>query len=424
MVVLAPAGIFEALAAGQNQDLSDQLAKQAIQVNPTVAAIESQIKALKQRVRAASAWRDPVAAVEYSNVPIDSWILGDHPMSGLQFKLQQTFLFPGKTRLREAVAQGEVQEGKLQLAERKVQLRLMVKRAYYRLALVRHLEQVTRDHLKLISQMISVVRVKYEVGKVGQHQLLRLQLLESKLVEELRSFARDDRALTATINASLRRPLTREVQTPKSLEPIAPTSSADKLLSRAGVHRPAVELHRARARTQRYAAKRAAREGYPDFTTWIGYRVRIESGSGADPGTDFFSAGLSIPLPLFYERKHGSGRRRHEAQALASEQQGKGLLLQIRASLGRELATWRRAVQEAEAHRKRLIPLARRALDATLAAYQVGRADFASLFQAELQLLELARAIHRAEARAALSRAEVEGLVGTSLKRSDSGSGG
>jgi outer membrane protein TolC len=280
---------------------------------------------------------------------------------------------------------------------------------------------VTRDHLKLISQMISVVRVKYEVGKVGQHQLLRLQLLESKLVEELRSFARDDRALTATINASLRRPLAREVQTPKRLEPTAPRWRVAQLLQRAKEQRPLLRLHRARARTERQAAKRAAREGYPDFTAWIGYRVRIESGSGADPGTDFFSAGLSIPLPLFYERKHGSRRQRHEAQALASEQQGKGLLLQIRASLGRELATWRRAVQEAEAHRRRLIPLARRALDATLAAYQVGRADFASLFQAELQLLELARAIRRAEAAAALSRAEVEALVGTRLNTSGGG---
>ena len=58
------------------------------------------------------------------------------------------------------------------------------------------------------------------------------------------------------------------------------------------------------------------------------------------------------------------------------------------------------------------MPRAHRTLDATFAAYQVDRADFASLFQSELQLLDFERTIRRAEARAALARVEVEALTG------------
>ena len=79
------------------------------------------------------------------------------------------------------------------------------------------------------------------------------------------------------------------------------------------------------------------------------------------------------------------------------------------------VAEWERAVSEAKTYRKELMPLAKQALDATFAAYQVDRADFASLFQAELELLDFERTIRRAEAQASLLRVEAESLIGTTL---------
>ena len=47
------------------------------------------------------------------------------------------------------------------------------------------------------------------------------------------------------------------------------------------------------------------------------------------------------------------------------------------------------------------------------------RADFASLFQAELQLLAFERTIRKAEAAAAMARVEMEALVGGPLDSSN-----
>jgi hypothetical protein len=63
------------------------------------------------------------------------------------------------------------------------------------------------------------------------------------------------------------------------------------------------------------------------------------------------------------------------------------------------------------------MPLAHRALDATFAAYQVDRADFASLYQSELQLLDFERTIVRATARTHLEHVAAEALVGQPLPR-------
>ncbi len=395
-------------------DTSFALAELAVKKNPGITAIKSRVSALEQRIRGAGAWLDPKVAIEYSNIPIDSWILGDHGMSGLQFKLQQTFFFPGKVGLREEVARGEVRQERLLIEERKVQLRATVKRAYYSLTMIRHLKEVTQGHIKLVDQFIDVVRVKYEVGKVGQHDLLRLMVLKDKLKDDLKSFDQEDQALTATINATLHRAVSIPIETPERISEATPRHTIEQLTIDAERSRPLLRWYLEQARTRRAVAKQTAREGHPDLTAWIGYRVRIKATT--DKGTDFFSAGLSLPIPLFNDRRWGSKEREHHARAEAAESEMKAELDRIRGALGRRIAAWKRATQEAKTYRDELMPAAHRTLDATFAAYQVDRADFASLFQAEILLLDFERSIRRAEATAALSRVEIEALTGNQIQ--------
>lgn len=404
------------IPAASRADDSRALAREAVKQNPSIAAIEARITALREQVPRAGVWQDPMLAVEYSSVPIDSWALGDHPMSGLQLKLQQTFPFPGKTRLREEVARSEVKEQGHVLDERKVHLGAMVRRAYYSLALTRQLRAVTESHIKLLGQLIDVVRVKYEVGKVGQHDLLRLTVLRDRLADDLESFDRDDRALTASINAALHRATDVKVATPARTTVPEPPKRLEELVRAARDGRPRLALLEQQARTERARERQARRETYPDITAWLGYRVRIEA--GADPGTDFFMLGLSVPLTFFQnDRRWGGVQRAARARVRAAEAEREAELDAIRGELGAALARWRRAAREARVYRTSLMPEAHRTLDATFAAYGVDRADFASLYQAELQLLEFERTIRRSENTAALAQVEVEALVGASTER-------
>ena len=52
-------------------------------------------------------------------------------------------------------------------------------------------------------------------------------------------------------------------------------------------------------------------------------------------------------------------------------------------------------------------------LDSVYSSYRVGRADFASLFQAELELLNFERTARMAETAAAQARVDAEAMVGT-----------
>ncbi len=412
--ISAPAG---ALEPDGEQDLAGKLADIAIKKNPGISAVNTKIKALQEMVHGAGAWMDPMLSLTYMNMPVDRWAPGASPMSGIQLMIKQTFFWPGKVKAREEEAEGRVNEQRKTLAERKVQLRAMVKRAYYRLALVRQLRQVTAGHIKLVDQLIDTVRIKYEVGKVGQHDLLRLQLLQRKLSDEIKSFDRDEVSLTSQINAVLHRASGTEISTPSRLVPPPLNSGEAELMQAAIKNRPLLKQYLAQAKTRQATARRMAREGYPNISAWFAYRIRVEA--GMDPGTNFVTLGMALPLPLSYDQKWGSMKRANELGAKMAEQMRDATVDRIRAKLGHVVATWKRAAQQAVTYREELMPDAHRTLDATFAAYHVDRADFASLFQAELQLLAFERTIRKAEAAAALAKVEVEALVGVSLDTSN-----
>ncbi len=392
-------------------DASETLARAAVEANPGITASRSRIRALQEQVVHAGAWNDPTFSAEYSNMPIDAWVPGHHAMSGIQLTLKQTFYWPGKIRAREDEAEGQVREQQATLAEQKVQLRASVKRAYYRLALTRQLRDVTRAHIRLVGEFIDVIRIKNAAGTASQHQLLQLQVLADKLEDDLGDFDQDEQSLTAAINAALDRPAGVSVPTPERIAVPEPSADVDALVRQAQQVRPLLQRYRATADVERAASRRAAREGYPDITLWAGYRARVKAGT--DPGTDFVSFGVAVPLPLFYDSRWGAQRRQHEELALAATQQGAAETDTIRGELGKVLAGWRRSAREARTYRDKLTPEARLALDATFAAYKVDRTDFASLFQAEVQLLDFERTTRVAEASSAMARVDAEALVGS-----------
>jgi len=398
-------------------DPSKALARQALAANPGLKSVEEQVAALGRRVDAASVWKDPVLALEYSNVPWDGWSLGDSPMSGVQLRVQQTIPFPGKDERARAVAEQHAETRRWELRERRLRLAGEVRRGFWKLALVRQLEELTREHVGLVEQLIAVVRARYEVGRGAQHELLRLELFRDKLRDDLGDFERDARHLTAAVNAAAGREAGAAVDTPDVIPAPPVGRELAALLEQAGEERPLLQQWSSRARAHRKAAERVHHDRWPDVTVWAGWRFRREA--GMDPGTDFVSLGVSVPLPLDLPERREASRAAYLAEARAAERGRDAATYELRAGVERALATSARALSMAAAYEESLIKQARATLDAATAAYQSGRADFASLFQAEVQLLQLERALRRARFTAMSASIEVETLVGAAVHKED-----
>lgn len=382
--------------------------------NPQIDALQAQIRALEAKTRQAGAWQDPKLQLAYQNAPVDSFALGREPMTAVVIGLEQTVPWFGKTEERQRVVRHSGEAKRYELEEKRNELSALVKAAYYRLALSRQLRALTRDHVALVEQLLAAVRAKYEVGRTEQQNLLRLQVLRDRLADDIEDFERQERQLTAAINATLDRPVDTAIGTPDTLALRPPSQELAELKSRALAKRPALKQLSANARMYQSATELAEHEAAPDPTFFAAYALRTPL-PGGNPGRDLVSLGVRVPLPLFYSSNFGARASEARAQASAVEASRRALLTAIAGELADALAVWERAARKLETYRTKLLPEAHQTLDATFANYRVDRADFTSLYEAEIEVLGFEKTVRTAAVDGLIARTSVERLVGETL---------
>jgi outer membrane protein, heavy metal efflux system len=394
-------------AATDVEDLVDR----ALRGHPSLDALEARLQAVEHRAVRAGTFPEPMLGFEYANMPLQAPYPGNHAMSAVQLRLQQTVLAPGTARARRDAVAGQSGVAGAAVDEARVALAASVRGAYWELARVRQLRGVTEAHLERVDQLIETVRASYEVGRAGQHDLLGLQVLRDRLDDDRYDFDRAEREWLAALEAAVHHDRSTGgalvVESPGTLEvPAAPTEeSLEQLVQRAAGDHPSIRRWSALASVERAAADAARREALPDLTLWAGYRIRAPVGA-VDAGDNQMTLGVSVPLPTSAANRWGRAASEHEVLARAAEAEAMADRDEIRAGLTASQARWERATGKATRYRDELIPSAESALDSTLSAYQVDRADFASLYRAEVQLLDLERAARNAEVDA--QRAQVE----------------
>lgn len=400
-----------AIASAAEPDSLPVLLQLAVSQNPEVEALDAQIAALEERITRASAWSNPILTVAYRNVPVSSFALGQEPMSMFQVQLGQKVPLFGKTRRRAEVVRGAQRAKRHELVEMRSALRRQVSEVYYRLALSRQLRKITEDHIFLVEQLTDAVRIKYEVGRAAQQDLLRLEVLRERLGDDLFDFERSDTQLTAALNAVVHRDVSTRIETPTTLTPPSTSLDVADLIEQAKASRAALAVLVAQADSLRAKADLAEYEAYPDPTLFAGYGLRTPL-PNSNPGRDLVTVGISVPLPLFYGSTHGAEARAARAQVRAVEAKRAALVDRISAAIADSVSGWKRAVGKARTYQEQLVPKAHRTLDATFSAYQVDRADFTSLYDAELELLRFEKTIRISIVEALVARARVEWLTG------------
>ncbi len=391
------------------------LADEAIDANPSLEALRARISELDALAGAAGTWSDPVIGIEYQNAPVDSFSLRDHPMSALQLQAQQTIPPWGWSGLREEVATSRTLTGEHALEEAKSQLRREVFELFWKLTLSRMLEEVTREHIARTEELLEAVRARYETGAAGQHQLLRLGVRRDQLRDDLGNFTRADQVLSAALSRALSRDAERSFVTPPDLDPKPVGGTVSEWLALAREERPELKRLEESIRTAETAAELARVDGRPDVTVWMKYRVRTVD-TPLDDGTDQVSAGFSIPIPWGSARRSRAERAAQLQVARAGRARLAAQLDRIESDLAATHARWTRAFEQAVEYRDSLTPDARATLETSFSDYSVDRADFATLFEAEVALLDLERTLLSSTAETRIQAAAADATMGTATR--------
>lgn len=414
-LVLALACLFlpGGIAWGAEVDL-EALQDRAVSANPDLVARQARVREIRSRAEVAGTWMDPMLAVEYSNAPVSTFSITDHPMAGLQFKVQQQLRPLGWSGKRRDVMDQMATSAEHELDEAELGLRAGVARAYWSLARTRALRRVTEAHVQRTTELHLAVVARYEVGSAGQHAVLRLGVLRDRLTDELNEFDREEREWLALLAQALGGETHLEVSTPERVDPVPPPDSVDGWLTQAEASRPAVLAMRAMADSERAGAALARAEALPDPSIWAGYRVRLAT-TDVDPGVDFVSVGLGVPLPVGSGRKAQGERGARLEAASRVDAQTDAMLDSIAAQAERILARWERAHGKAKTYADVLLPGSTSALEAADSEFAVGRTGFASLFEAEVALLDLERKWIAAAVATRIAEADARALVGGSV---------
>jgi outer membrane protein TolC len=158
----------------------------------------------------------------------------------------------------------------------------------------------------------------------------------------------------------------------------------------------------------------ARKDFYPDFNVSLAYGIREDDRLGAER-PDFFSAGVNMNIPLYRNRKQtplleaAAKRRKAADQALRD----------LQLSLPHRIETVHSAVQRLQdsyrLYTSTLLLQAGQWADSAQSAYEVGKLEFNSMINAQMQVLRLQLQADTYLYRLYQKRAELEEIIGLRL---------
>ena len=382
--------------------------ERAREASPRLQEAAASAAAAGHRVGSAGSLEDPRFSYQASNLPIGDFNFSTTPLSGHQFGLRQKLPFPGLLSSRREAAGRAAEASFLLVDDQRLVTDGVVESAWAEFAFAHQALGITERNILLLRQLAATAESRYRVGSGLQQDVLRAQVELTALLEDrLRrqeAIARTEATLVALLDlpADTALPNTASLASSTENPALAPLIAAlDDRSPRLAAARKAVEAARSRVRT-------AELEGLPDIDVGVGYRLRQPVAGDPVEGQDFFSAGLTIRLPV-----NRSKWRARVAERKALQRRAEAALRGARAELvslaRRAHAELIRAASAESLLRTGLVPQAQQSLEASRSAYEVGRIEFLSLLDSQVRLLgaELRLARARADKRRAFASLEV-----------------
>jgi len=401
------------LRAEPSADLLASLVEEALANNPEVKASEARWQTFSERVRQAGVLEDPMLMLKVQNLLVRDPIAFDREvMTAKVLGISQAFPFFGKRALQREGAEKEAEASRWTLEERKLELRRMVKEAWYQLFFVSHSQKIVEKNIGLLDDLTRFTETMYGAGQGQQQDVFKAQVERSKMEDMRIVLQQKQRSLVATLNALLYRPADSVIATVPVVELVPLIAKAEELETLAEENRPLIRTLVAQLDKARVSRRLADKEYYPDFTVSLEYMQRDPAME--EEGYDMYGAGVTFNLPLQRERRHAMVAEAESETRMAQEELNL-LRNQIRFGIADVLARLERSRKLAELYRGGIIPQAGHSLEAAMAAYRVGKADFMNLLDSQMDLFNFEREYYDAVAEHQMQLARLEGVVGKEL---------
>ena len=414
-LLVALTGLGGAPAQAQDQlpgASIESLLEYARERNPEYSAMRLEAAAAAERVTPVAALPDPRLRVELRDITKfgeQSPTLSPTRVGSTRYLLMQDVPWFGKRDLKREIAGLDAEGARGQALGSWAELAARIKSAYAQLYSVYRSERYGREVLDLMERLERIARVRYAGGLAVQQDVVRAQVEQTGMRAELIALENERRQLQARMNALLARPAGAPLAEPGQLRPVPPPAQLEyaTLEERVRARNPQLFTEGARIRLAEKNRELAYKNRYPDFTFGVSpiqYENAIEE----------WELMVELNLP-FQQASRRAQQRESEAMLSASRARAEALSNQVLAELAEHLAGIEAARRTESLTAGSLLPQAELSFRAALAGYETGKIDFATLLDAQRQILQARLGRLKAELEMQVRLAEIERLLGEDL---------
>ncbi len=380
--------------------------------NPEYASMRYEAQAAAERVTPAGALPDPKFRTELRDITktgAQDPTLSPSEVGSTRYLLMQDIPWFGKRDLRRDIAAFEAEGTQGKAMGTWSELAAKIKTAHAQRYYLHRNEKLTQEILDLVIRLEKVAQGRYAGGLAAQQDVIRAQIEQTNMNNELLVLASESRQVNARLNALLARPASAPLAEPERLRTVPAPAQLDyaTLEERVRSRNPVLFAEESRIKAAEKSRDLTYKNRYPDFTVGLSpiqYQSAVKEWE--------LMVELNIPLQQSSRRAQ---EREAEAMLSAARSRKEAAANQVLAELSENLAGIEAARGTGILATSSLLPQGELTFSSALAGYEAGKVDFATLLDAQRQIRQAKQNQIKAQFEAQIRLAEIEKLLGEDL---------
>lgn len=359
----------------------DAVVDLALERNPAVAGAQGVIEQNRGQYVLAGAYPNPnVAGYTGLGLLRDTGRAGiaDDPgvirsINEYTFTVGQPMEWPAKRAARQRAAQAGVAGADAGLDEVRLNLIADVKLAFYQVLFAQRQTEIAEQNLLMAKEVLRIVKTRVAAGEATPFEAMKANVEVLKASQAVTRASNAFRAARVGLDTVTAGALGKTFAVEGAFRSFQPGMDPGGLMTLARERHPTLRRQRASVDQAGYSVERERQARVPDVTVNVGYWREI--------GREAFGGGLSIPLPLWYQRQG------EVATAMGAKHQAESEVLRTLNDLGRAI---QQSFQDAQTaaemvglFEQELLPQAKETLRVARVSFQHGASGLLDVVDAQ-----------------------------------------
>jgi outer membrane protein TolC len=386
-VIFLAVTLFSFAQSGWAAELSlEEAGRLAIDNDYSLRALTARNQSMAEMAVASEQLPDPQLRVGFANLPVDTFNLGQEPMTQALIGVKQMFPRGNTRELASAGIKESISRNDAEAEDRKYQLLLSVREQYTRIYLFQERLRILKQSQQVFADLAEITLDYYATGRAYQQDVVAAQLEQVKVEERMVSVLQQEQQararLSELIGADAYKPLPQEW--PELQQP----SAAKTIIAGLPEH-PKMQAWQHEILKSK-TSEDIARQAYkPGFAVDLAYGGRGGENPNGSSRSDLFSVMVSMDIPLFTKNRQDRVLAASIADTSATEFARDDIYRSMKARVEENAAALDQEQNRLKLYQEHLLPQATYNAEAAFEAYQNAVADLTTLMRARIGEYEL-----------------------------------